>query len=273
MIKKIILLSFILTVAQLTVAQQLIFSPIIGLKADITRIPFYVRHLEIPDYRTIDEHTYWLTANPKPVFGFRMEYQIKRSNFSVGLIMNDGANSRYTYSFLAVENGENVLIKRNVYNGAKVTKVPLTYNYEWFHSATGKFSFNFNLGCNLAFIKKSNEPYHLLDSETFTLAEGLSAGEEITLNTYLIDAAVFSKSALRVTFDLGVSLKLKLNSRMYITTSFYFEKGIKKWGMSALETEFKINNGTVYRQGNGSSGSAFHFKVMVPILVKDYEKQ
>lgn len=271
--KKIILISIILTVARLSCAQQLFFAPIIGAKADITRIPFYEKHLDIPDYKIIDEHRYWFTFNPKPVFGARVELELRRNTFSAGILLNDHVNSRYEYSFMALQGGQSQLVSKTIYGGFHVLKIPLTYQYEWFKSANKKFTFKFHLGANLLIPQKWGNPYQLIESETYILAEGVSAGKEIQIDSYLINAEYFGQSKLKATIDLGVNLCFKINSLFHINASLYFEKGYKKSGVSALNTEFIMDGNSVLSLSNGSTGSALHLKVVIPILLKDYKKQ
>lgn len=226
--KKIILISIIFTVVHMSCAQQLFLSPIIGIKADISRVPFQKSHLDIPDYTIIDHQTYWFTVNPNPIFGARLEFAFRRNTLSAGILLNDHVNSRYEFSFMTMQDGQILQVNKTIYSGFQVVKIPLTYQYQWFKSTNKKFAFKFHLGANLLIPQKWSSPYQLLESETYTLAEGVSAGKEIQIDSYLINAQNLGQSRLKATIDLGVNMCFKINDRYNFNACVYFEKGFKK---------------------------------------------
>ncbi|MBK7129354.1 MAG: hypothetical protein IPH66_08345 [Crocinitomicaceae bacterium] len=250
--------------------QDIFLTPIVGLKADLTRIPFYERHLVIPDYTVIDEHEYWFTLNPKPVLGVRVDYMFKRSTISTGILFNDHVNSRYEFSFMAIQNGQNIQVRKEINAGLPVIKIPLTYQYQWFETANKKFAFNFHLGFNFLMIYHVVEPYRLLDTETYTLAEGYSAGQEIEISSFIMGPPSFGQSKLKTTVDLGFNLSFNISESYHINTMFYFEKGFRHYGVNAVETSFTMGGNRVHTISSGSSGTALHFKVAIPILMKNF---
>jgi hypothetical protein len=260
-----------LSVAQHSVAQQLSLSPIVGGKFDITRIPFNERHLVIPDYSVIDQESYWFIPNKRPLFGARFEYCFQKHNVSAGVIVNDYVNHKFGYRFLAIENGQTVEVNQRTVLGVRTTKIPIAYGYRWFNTKGEKFSFNFHLGVNFVIPKKS-ATYSLVETKSNIMAEGLSAGKEIIIDTYILSSEAFTKSRFKTTFEIGFDLKFKINERIHINACLYFEKGLRNAGISASDVDFQIDGYNVLRMGSGSSGTALHFKFMVPILIKDLKK-
>lgn len=268
---RIISFLFGLTVAQITVAQQLFISPIIGGKFDLTRIPFNERHLVIPDYTIIKQETYWFIPNKQPLFGARFEYFFNRQKVSIGVIFNDNVNHKLGYRFLAIENGQTIEINENPVLGVRTTKIPVSYGYRWFSSKGEKFSFNFHMGFNFVIPKKSTN-YALIESNNYIMAEGLSAGKELTIDTYLLSSAAFTKSRFKTTFEIGFDLKFRIGERTNLNACLYFEKGLRNSGISASDIDFQIDGYNVLRMGSGTNGTALHFKLVVPILIKDFKK-
>lgn len=271
--KKIIASFIILSVAYNICAQQIFFTPIIGGKFNISRIPFYVKNFDIPDYNIINEKTIWISPMETILFGGRFEYQKNKHNFSLGFIYNDQAYSKFRYSFYALQNGENTLIEKTVYEGVKLSKIPLSYNYTWFGNKKNSFEFKFHVGCNLLITEKWNSGFLLLDQQSYTLTQDPVTGNNLAVTTLLFSGNNFQQDRLHITFDLGFNLSFKLNEKRSIITSFYFEKGFLKYPVSASQLQFDYNNGqTIYSLGNGSSGTSLHFKILLPLLIKDYSK-
>lgn len=262
-------LIIIYTVAQLTVAQQFSISPIIGMKYDINRIPFEEKHLVIPD-PIIELDANWFIFNPNPIFGLRFELEKKRSKYAVGFLFNDVVSSSFNYSLNALIDGEKTKIHKSVYSGIRTVKIPFSYQYQWFSTKNQKFTFNFHMGLNMVFTLNKKGLYNLFSSESFVLAEGLSANQTLIVNSYSHNLYNQSKPNFRLTTDIGIELSFRYRKNNRINTMIYFEKGFQNKGAHAIETEFLINNNVVIRMGAGSAGSALHFKLVVPILIKDF---
>lgn len=262
-------LIIIYTVAQLSVAQQFSISPIIGMKYDVSRIPFEEKHLDIPD-PIINLDANWFIFNPNPIFGLRFELEKKRSKYAVGFLFNDIVSSSFNYSLNALIDGEKTKIHKTVYSGIRTVKIPISYQYQWFTSKNNKFAFNFHMGVNMVFSTRQHLPYNLFSSESFTLAEGLAANQTIVVNSYSIDIYQLNKPNFRFTTDIGVELSFRYRKNNRINMMLYFEKGYQNKGAHGIETEFLINGNKALGMGAGSFGSAFHFKLVVPILIKDF---
>ena len=254
---KSILLFITIISAQFCTAQILSFSPIIGGKMECAR---FVNYHASADFSLIKVKTPLFLPMRSVLFGASLNYEYKRSMWSVGIILNEQVKTTISYQFPAIINGESVIYSNKLNLGEKLIKVPLTYRLILLKNDGNYSQLSLTTGINFIFYSGKNQGGVFYgDPVIFTLDNGTSVDDfRVQTNRFVVN-----KDKLKMGLELGLSYTFKIGDKHRIITTLNYEQGL----MALLTNEIRFTGSDDSRLSyyNSSRGSSLHLKFAYPI--------
>ncbi len=219
--------------------QTVTINPFIGMKSGITKKYFYDSYYR-DDLHLYTSHNVRI-INPFLIpinFGFTADYRKKEHCFSLGLILNDGAES-----LVKVSSGKNQKVFSN-FHRVPVNKISFDYSYTLFEKfktveniKEKKYSVSLFTGINYNMIKAAPSEYSSL---------GISYGNTQTVVSPNNDTITLQPFSTQNPYQknyfsckIGTSLNIyRKSNKLLATLTLFYEQGIR--------SDYKITGGSGY---------------------------
>lgn len=220
-------------------------------------------------------------------FGLKLNYKRNRITYSLGGIFGDQSWSNVR-SFVLKPNDLGLIYNSAISNGNGSSaglfnfKIPLSFSYEFTKPMQRKNGVQVQLhtGLNLSFYERWNATSFDADIiKKFTADDNdgwmILPYQFSTINTKMdqIDQVYWGANlnkGINLSFDLGLNFNWYIKSRHWVTSSLYYEQGVRN--VSAVVGEIYVNGEYVGLDGVYSRGSAIHLKLLFPITLKKKNK-
>ena len=282
---RLIVLFIVFSNVKLTFAQNWSLSPFLG---NAIMVSGTDKGLRLPNtLQTYDVNFSYPKLNyhlMSPLtFGLILNYKRNRITYSAGAIFGDQTWSNMQHYILRPN--DNGLVYNSVISdgggggsGLYNIKIPLYFNYQLTKPLQRKNGVvvQFHTGINFSFYERWDESSFDADIMKKFNADGndgwmILPFQYSTINTKgdqidLVHWGANLNKGINLSFDLGLNLDWYLKSRNWVTTSLYYEQGLRN--VSAVVYEIYVNGEYVDLDGAYSRGSAIHLKLLFPIALK-----
>jgi len=281
---RLIVLFIVFSNVKLTFAQNWSLSPFLGNAIMVSgtdkglRLPNTLQNYDLKySYPKMD----YSLMSPL-TFGLKLNFTHNRITYSSGAIFGDQSRATLRY-FVLIPNDKGIVYS-SLYlaggggSGLYNIKIPLYFNYQLRKPLQRKNGVvvQFHTGINFSFYERWDESSFDADIMKKFNADGndgwmILPFQYSTINTKgdqidLVHWGANLNKGINLSFDLGLNLDWYLKSRNWVTTSLYYEQGLRN--VSAVVYEIYVNGEYVDLDGAYSRGSAIHLKLLFPIALK-----